>query len=83
MSLKFFLMYEVVTLVVCQRFYKKILKIIPRKCKRLFFEKRNCDLLNYRDMIFFFFFEREFQPMASAPDDSSLSTDQDTNQFLV
>ena len=25
--------------------------------------------------IFFFFFEREFQPMASASDDSSLSTD--------
>ena len=32
---------------------------------------------------FFFFFLREFQPMASAPDDSSLSSDQDTNQFLV
>ena len=84
MSFKFFLMYEVVRLVVCQRFYKKNFKIIPRKCKRPFFEKRNCDFLNYRDMIFFFFFfEREFQPMASAPDDSSLSTDQDTNQFLV
>ena len=26
---------------------------------------------------------REFQLMASAPDDSSLSSDQDTNQFLV
>ena len=26
-----------------------------------------------------FFFEREFQPMTSAPDDSSLSSDQDTN----
>ena len=26
---------------------------------------------------------REFQPMASAPDDNSLSSDQDTNQFLV
>ena len=34
-------------------------------------------------IFFFFFFEREFQPMASAPDDSSLSTDQDTSQFLV
>ena len=31
----------------------------------------------------FFFFKREFQPMASSPDDSSLSLDQDTNQFLV
>ena len=31
----------------------------------------------------YFFFLREFQPMASAPDDSSLSSDQDTNQFLV
>ena len=29
------------------------------------------------------FFEREFQHMVSAPDDSSLSSDQDTNQFLV
>ena len=34
-------------------------------------------------VFFFFFFEREFQPMASAPEDNSLSTDQDTNQFLV
>ena len=33
--------------------------------------------------IFFFFFEREFQPMVSVPDDSSLSSDQDTNQFLM
>ena len=29
------------------------------------------------------FFFREFQPMTSALDDSSLSSDQDTNQFLV
>ena len=28
-------------------------------------------------------FLREFKPMAFAPDDSSLSSDQDTNQFLV
>ena len=35
------------------------------------------------DCFFFFFREREFQPMASAPDDSFLSPDQDTNQFLV
>ena len=34
-------------------------------------------------MHFFFFFLREFQLMASAFDDSSLSLDQDTNQFLV
>ena len=32
---------------------------------------------------FFFFFEREFQPMIFALDDSSLSLNQDTNQFLV
>ena len=44
-------MYEVVRLLVCQRFYKKILKIIPRKCKRPFFEKGNCDFLNCRNMI--------------------------------
>ena len=31
----------------------------------------------------FFFFFREFQPIASAPDNSSLSLDQDINQFLV
>ena len=30
-----------------------------------------------------FFFEIEFQPMASAPDDNFLLSDQDTNQFLV
>ena len=29
-----------------------------------------------------FFFLREFQLMASAPDDNFLSSDQDTNQFL-
>ena len=47
-------MYEVVRLMVCQRFYKKKkFKIIPRKCKRLFFEKRNCDFLNCRNMIVF------------------------------
>ena len=40
-----------VRLVVCQRFYKKNLKIIPRKCKMPFFEKRNCDFLNCRNMI--------------------------------
>ena len=35
MSLKIFLIYEAVRLVVCQSFYKKkIIKIIPRKCKR-------------------------------------------------
>ena len=32
---------------------------------------------------YFFFFEREFQLMASVPDNSSLSSDQGTNQFLV
>ena len=42
------------------------------------------NLLNYvRFYREVFFFAREFQPMASAPDDSSLSLDQDTNQFLV
>ena len=29
------------------------------------------------------FFLRKFQSMASTPDDISLSSDQDTNQFLV
>ena len=42
-------------------------------------------LEGFSQTVFFFFFkrEREFQPMASAPDDSSLSSDQDTNQFLA
>ena len=31
---------------------------------------------------FFFFFLRKFQPMVSALDDNSLSSDQDTNQFF-
>ena len=31
----------------------------------------------------FFFFEREFQPIASASDDSSLLSNQNTNWFLV
>ena len=31
----------------------------------------------------FLFFLREFQPMTSTPRDGSLSSDQDTNQFLV
>ena len=30
-----------------------------------------------------FFFGREFQPMASTSDDSSLLLDQDTNKFFV
>ena len=33
--------------------------------------------------IFFFFFFREFQPMVSVSNDSSFTSDQDTNQFLV
>ena len=32
---------------------------------------------------FFFFFERKFKSMASAPNNSSLLSDQDTNKFLV
>ena len=41
---------------------------------------------NEQELFFFFFFffwEREFQFMASASDDSFLSLDQDTNQFLM
>ena len=34
-------------------------------------------------VFYFLFFFREFQLMTSAPDNSSLSLDQDTNQFLV
>ena len=32
---------------------------------------------------FFFFFERELQPMTSIPNDNFLSSNQDTNEFLV
>ena len=35
----------------------------------------------YMKNAIFFFFKREFQLMASAPDNSSLLSDQDTNQF--
>ena len=31
----------------------------------------------------FFFLLRDFQPMASTPDDNSLLSGQDTDQFLV
>ena len=34
-------------------------------------------------LVFFVLFEREFQFIASALDDSSLSSSQDTNQFFV
>ena len=42
-----------------------------------------CQLLNtFKEKKILFFF-KEFQPMASVPDNSSLSPDQDTNNFLV
>ena len=46
------------------------------------FGERNSHCFERKELIFFFFL-REFQPMASAPDDSSLSSEQDINQFLV
>ena len=39
-------------------------------------------MLDSIERFFFFFFAREFQSMAPTPDDSSLSSDQDTNQFF-
>ena len=33
--------------------------------------------------IFYYFFLGEFQPMLSAPDDGFLSSDQDTNRFMM
>ena len=47
------------------------------------FGERNSHCFERKELIFFFFFLREFQPMASAPDDSSLSSNQDTNQFFI
>ena len=46
MSLKFFLMYELV----CQNFYKKILKNNSKEMQKAFFFF-NCDFLNCRNMI--------------------------------
>ena len=46
------------------------------------FGERNSHCFERKEL-FFFFFLREFQPMASAHDDNSLLSDQDTNQFLV
>ena len=43
---------------------------------KLYMKKKEWDF-------FFFFFKREFQPMVSGPNDKFLSSDQDTNQFLV
>ena len=36
-------------------------------------------LLILLSLFFFYFFFKEFQPMTFTPDDSSLSSDQDTN----
>ena len=44
------------------------------------FFKRNAMSIIFLQQIFFL---REFQPIAFTPDDSSLSSDQNTNQFLV
>ena len=44
---------------------------------------RSTKIHNNISLFFFFEREREFQLMASAHDDSSLSSDQNTNQFLV
>ena len=51
------------------------------KQKRLPNSTQLLSLHNYYNIDFFFL--REFQPMAFAPNDSSLLSDQDTNQFLV
>ena len=40
-------------------------------------------LTNSLYIYIYFFFETKFQPMASALDDSSLSSDQDINQFFM
>ena len=34
-------------------------------------------------IFFFFFWEKDFQPMVSTSNDNHLSSDQDTNKFLV
>ena len=46
------------------------------------FGERNSHCFERKELIFFFFL-REFQPMASAPDDSSLSSNKDTDQFFM
>ena len=41
------------------------------------------NILQIVDVMSDFFFLKEFQLMTSTPDNSSLLSDQDTNQFLV
>ena len=43
---------------------------------------KHCPSRDEWNRVFFFFF-REFQPMASALNNNSLSSDQDINRFLV
>ena len=53
-------------------------------CQRLKFHLSLMLAISCMPFFFFFFLrERKFQSMTSASDDSFLSSDQDTNQFLV
>ena len=56
---------------------------ITQAFKHCFSNPMYQNLPRYKAVFFFFFFLREFQPMASTPDDSSLSSDQDTNAYLT
>ena len=49
----------------------------------MWWDKTNKNSKFHEKVIWFGIFFREFQPIVSAPDDSSLSLDQDTNQFFV
>ena len=60
MSLKFFECMKWLGYWYVKGFIKKKLKIIPRKCKRPFLEKRNCDFLNCRNMIVLIIFFIDF-----------------------
>ena len=61
---------------------KNIVNVTLLKKKEQY-KKKKKKITTFFTIGFFFFFLREFQHMASAPDNSSLSSDQDSNQFLV
>ena len=57
--------------------------------KNLIYTKREIEIFNEMEckidklfILFLFLFYKEFQPLTSASDDSSLSSDQDTNRFF-
>ena len=75
----------------CIFFSRNLLNFLGSRfqCKSLFYNLKYMFLNIYFSYFlscweqWFFFFFRAFQPMASTPDNSSLSSNQDTNKFLM